>query len=67
MSITNNIIHNTQMSTLLSFSKIISSKEVCFLIIDKEGNHSENPLDEIFFEGGLRGQPCTKRSIHHEN
>lgn len=64
MSITNNIIHNTQMSTLLSSSKIISSKEVCFLMIDKEGNHSENPFWMKFSLSGDFERPAVYHKEH---
>lgn len=40
------------MSTFRSSSKLISSKGVCFLMIDKENNHPENPF---WMKFSLRG------------
>ncbi len=52
MSVTNNIIRNTQMSTPWFSSKIISSKSHCFPTIDEKGNHlRQSLLDEISFKG----------------
>lgn len=64
MSITNNIIHNTQMSTFRSSSKLISSKGVCFLMIDKENNHPENPFWMKFSLRGGFERPAVYHKEH---